>query len=99
LGRIEDQLWPGGAKKVKWHDIELNARSNARFAWLPPKGLDGLKRIACQQARWRDTADGFVERGPFEKAPTTVSVSRLSYIRRAAKRALKSRPWTPALNP
>ena len=79
LGRIEDQLWPGGFKKVKWHDIEVNARSNARFAWLPPKGLDGLKRIACQQARWRETADGFVERGPFEKAYTTVSVSRLSY--------------------
>ena len=79
LGRIEDQLWPGGVKKIKWHDIEVNARSNARFAWLPPKGLDVLKRIACQQARWRETADGFIERGPFEKAHTTVSVSRISY--------------------
>ncbi len=79
LGRIEDQLWPGGVKKVRWHDIEETARSNARFAWLPPKGLDGLKRIAFQQARWRETADGFVERGPFEKAHTTVSISRLGY--------------------
>lgn len=79
LGRIEDQLWPGGVKKVRWHDIEETARSNARFAWLPPKGLDELKRIAFQQARWRETADGFVERGPFEKAHTTVSISRLGY--------------------
>jgi hypothetical protein len=77
--RIEDQLWPGGIKKIRWHDIETNARCNARFAWLPPKALDGLKRVALQQARWRDTADGFVERGPFEKARTTVSVSRISY--------------------
>ncbi|HME20250.1 MAG TPA: hypothetical protein VKI44_02605 [Acetobacteraceae bacterium] len=79
LGRIEDQLWPGGVKKVKWHDIEVNARSTARFIWLPAKGLDALRRTALQQARWRDTADGFVERGPFEKARTTVSVARISY--------------------
>jgi hypothetical protein len=43
------------------------------------EALDGLKRIACQQARWRETADGFIERGPFEKAHTTVSVSRINY--------------------
>ena len=79
VGRIEDQLWPGGVKKVKWHDIEVNARSTARFAWLPAKGLDALKRIALQQARWRETADGFIERGPFEKARTTVSVTRIAY--------------------
>ncbi len=79
LGRIEDQLWPGGVKKVKWHDIEVNARATARFVWLPAKGLDALKRIAEQQMRWRPTADGFIERGPFEKARTTVSVSRIAY--------------------
>lgn len=79
LGRIEDQLWPGGVKKVKWHDIEMNARSTARFAWLPAKGLDALRRYAESQARWRPTADGFIERGPFEKARTTVSVSRIAY--------------------
>lgn len=79
LGRIEDQLWPGGVKKVRWVDIEYNARSTARFAWLPARGLDALRRLALQQARWRETADGFIERGPFEKARTTVSVSVVSY--------------------
>ncbi len=79
LGRIEDQLWPGGVKKVRWHDIEVNARSTARFAWLPAKGLDALKRVALQEVRWRETADGFIERGPFEKARTTVSVTRIAY--------------------
>jgi hypothetical protein len=78
VDRIEEQLWPGGVKKVRWNEIEANARSTARFAWLPAKGLDALKRVALQQARWRETADGFVERGPFEKAKTTVSVSLIS---------------------
>ena len=57
----------------------MNARSTARFIWLPAKGLDALRRTAVQQARWRDTADGFVERGPFEKARTTVSIARIAY--------------------
>lgn len=78
LDRIEEQLWPGGVKKVRWNDIEANARSTARFAWLPAGGLDALKRVALQQARWRETADGFIERGPFEKARTTVSVSLIA---------------------
>ncbi|MCW5702705.1 MAG: ATP-binding protein [Bradyrhizobium sp.] len=78
LDRIEEQLWPGGVKKARWTDIETNARSMARFAWLPGKGLDTLKRVAIQQARWRETADGFIERGPFEKAKTTVSISLIA---------------------
>ena len=81
LGRIEDQLWPGGVKKVRWPDIEAAARATARFAWLPARGLDALRAVAIQQARWRPTADGFVERGPFERARTTVSVTRIAYDR------------------
>lgn len=99
VDRIEEQLWLGSVKKVRWNEIEANARSTARFAWLPAGGLDSLKRVALQQARWRETADGFIERGPFEKAKTTVSVSLLARDPNTGEARIEVKPFEAGPRP
>jgi hypothetical protein len=75
--RIEDQLWPQGDafKTVLWSDIVAKAKEKPEFAWLPPGGLDAVKRIAISKMAWRDRENGRVERGPFTPDKTRVSVT------------------------
>ena len=76
LEMAEHDLWPqGGARRVPWRDILLRARTMPEWPWMPGgKGMETLKRIAIQQGRWRDPQDGNIEKGPFPKERTAVSV-------------------------
>ncbi len=79
LQRAERDLWPGGTKRTRWNDVLTEARSRAVWLWLPPRGLETLKEIATGQSIWRDTGDGYIEKGPFEKEKTSVSLSERDY--------------------
>lgn len=80
IGRAEDMLWPPGAdRRIPWRDVASRALTNERWPWLPPKGLDTLRRIAEGRGRWRYSEDGYVEKGPFPKAKTKVLVSERDY--------------------
>jgi hypothetical protein len=35
--------------------------------WLPPKGLDTLKSIACNRVLWEDLGNGYVTKRPKKK--------------------------------
>ena len=35
--------------------------------WLPPKGLDTLKSIACNRGLWEDLGNGYVTKKPKKK--------------------------------
>jgi hypothetical protein len=72
--RAEDLLWISGDRRARWKDIEEQAICNVRWPWLPPKGLDELKRRAIGTGDWRDTGDGYVEKGPFPPPKTGVKV-------------------------
>ena len=50
------------------------ARVNPRWKWMEPKGLVRLRERAKGQGRWRDHNDGWIEKGPFPKEKTTVTV-------------------------
>src|ERR1035438_456765 len=41
--------------------------------WLPPKGLDTLKSIACNRGLWEDLGNGYVTKKP-KKKKTSVQV-------------------------
>jgi hypothetical protein len=43
-----------------------------RWPWLPAKGLDELLRRAVNTGAWRDNKDGYIEKGPFPPAKTSV---------------------------
>jgi hypothetical protein len=70
--RAETMLWIGADRRVRWKDIEDRAVSNARWPWLPPKGLDEIRRRAIARDEWRDNNDGYIEKGPFPPPKTSV---------------------------
>jgi hypothetical protein len=71
--RAEKMLWiAGGDRRTKWKDIEEQAICNVRWPWLPSKGLDDLRKRAVKIGAWRDNGDGYVEKGPFPAAKTSV---------------------------
>jgi hypothetical protein len=72
--RAEDQLWISGDRRARWKDVEEQAICNVRWPWLPPKGLDDLKRRAIGTGDWRDTGDGYIEKGPFPPPKTGVKI-------------------------
>ena len=41
--------------------------------WLPPRGLELLKSIACNRGLWEDLGNGYVTRKP-QKKKTSVQV-------------------------
>ncbi len=78
--RAEDMLWPpGGDRRVPWRDVVSRALTNERWPWLPPKGLETLRRVAEGRGWWRYSEDGYVEKGPFPKAKTRVLVPERGY--------------------
>ena len=80
LARAEEMLWPaGGDRRVPWRDVASRALTNERWPWLPPKGLETLRKIAEGRGRWRYSEEGYVEKGPFPKAVTRVIVSERDY--------------------
>jgi hypothetical protein len=71
--RAEQMLWiAGGDRRARWKDIEEQAICNVRWPWLPAKGLDDLRRKAITTGDWHDNGDGYVEKGPFPPAKTSV---------------------------
>ena len=80
LGRAEEMLWPaGGDRRVLWRDIVSRALTNERWPWLPPKGLEELRKIAEGTGRWRYSEEGYIEKGPFPKPRTRVLLGERNY--------------------
>jgi hypothetical protein len=71
------QLWPDGSafNTMPWSDITAKAKENPQFIWLPPGGLDAVKRVATTTGKWRDRENGKVQRGPFAPDKTRISVT------------------------
>ena len=87
-GRAEDMLWPASERATRLADITDRAVSNVRWLWLPRGGLDDLVRIAKSKALWRDTGTGWIEKGPFPKEQTSVSVVVTDYDERTGTATL-----------
>ncbi|MGD0109621.1 MAG: DUF499 domain-containing protein, partial [Rhodopila sp.] len=74
---VGGQLWQDGAafNIVLWSDIAANAKANPQFLWLPPGGLEAVRRVATTTGKWRDRENGKIQRGPFPVDKTRVSVT------------------------
>ena len=70
--RAETMLWIGTDRRARWKDVEDRAISTVRWPWLPPKGLEDIRKRAISRGDWRDNNDGYVEKGPFPPAKTSV---------------------------
>lgn len=65
--KAQDLLWPENQDEARWSDVADRYTEQAGMPWLPPKGLDTLKSIACNRALWEDLGNGYVTKKPRKK--------------------------------
>jgi hypothetical protein len=83
--KAQDLLWPENQDAARWSDIADRYSEQAGMPWLPPKGLDMLKSIACNRGLWEDLGNGYITRKP-KKKKTSVQVIAESEPDEAAAR-------------
>lgn len=71
--KSQDLLWPENQDEARWSDVADRYTEQAGMPWLPPKGLDVLKSIACNRGLWEDLGNGYVTKKP-KKKKTAVQV-------------------------
>jgi hypothetical protein len=65
--RAQDLLWPQNQDDARWSDVADRYAEQAGMPWLPPRGLDNLKAIACTRGVWEDLTNGYVTKQPKPK--------------------------------
>jgi hypothetical protein len=71
--KAQDLLWPENQDETRWTDSIDRMAEQAGMPWLPPKGLERLKSIACNRGLWEDLGNGYVSKKP-KKKKTSVQV-------------------------
>lgn len=65
--KAQDLLWPENQDDARWSDVADRYAEQAGMYWLPPKGIDTLKFIACNRGLWEDMGNGYVTKNPKKK--------------------------------
>lgn len=65
--KAEDLLWPENLAETRWSDAADRYSEQPGMPWLPPRGLDQLKQIACNRGLWEDLGNGYVTKRPAKK--------------------------------
>ena len=76
---------------MRWQDIKNRAATNPLWQWHHPRALDDLLSEMIKKQIWREKG-GYIEKPPFEKEPTHVSVQELSRNRHNGTVSLKILP-------
>lgn len=72
----EADLWPARERRTPWKDVVMRAKTSPEWPWMPGSaGLDALKAEALKQGRWRQSEDGYIEKGPFPQEKTTLNIT------------------------
>ena len=65
--KAQDLLWPENQDEARWSDAADRYAEHAGMPWLPPRGLETLKSIACNRGLWEDLGNGYVTKKPKKK--------------------------------
>lgn len=65
--KAEALLWPENSDETRWEDAADRYAEQPGMPWLPPRGLDQLKDIACNRGLWEDLGNGYVTKRPKKK--------------------------------
>lgn len=65
-------------KEMAYSQIVSRAASETSWQWYHPDQLDSLRDDCLKKDKWREIG-GYLVRGPFEKDPTSVTVSQTRY--------------------
>jgi len=71
--KAQDLLWPENLDDARWSDVVDRMAEQSGMSWLPPKGLENLKTLACQRGLWEDLGNGYITKKP-KKKKTSVQV-------------------------
>jgi hypothetical protein len=71
--KAQDLLWPENMNEARWADILDRMAEQAGMPWLPPKGIEQVKMIACNRGLWEDLGNGYLTKQP-QKKKTSVQV-------------------------
>ena len=71
--KAQDLLWLENQNEARWADVVDRYAEQAGMPWLPPRGLETLKMLACNRGLWEDLGNGYVTRNP-QKKRTSVQV-------------------------
>ncbi len=82
--KAEDLLWPENQDQTRWADVADRYAEQPGMVWLPPRGLDTLKSIACNRGLWEDLGNGYVTKKPKKKRTSRRSLPSPSWATRAA---------------
>ena len=89
----EHYLWPANDRRIPWRDLVMRAKTDPTWPWMPgARGLEVLRDEALKQGRWRQTAEGHIEKGPFPAAKTSVNVTVLNTNRDTGESTLALTP-------
>jgi hypothetical protein len=72
--KAQDLLWPENQDEARWSDVSDRYAEQPGMPWLPPRGLDTLKAIACNRGLWEELGNGYVTKKPRKKR-TSVQVT------------------------
>lgn len=78
-------------KEMRWSEIKDRAATETNWTWLHPATLEKLLADCKQKDLWREHGD-YVEKGPFPKEPTSVSVTVKSENEETNKVTLRLHP-------
>lgn len=74
IKKCEDRLFT--RKEMTWNEIKDRAATNPIWQWHHPRALETIKEECIKKDLWREHG-GFIEKGPFEKDPTSVKVQKI----------------------
>lgn len=76
--------------EMRWDQIMERAATELGWQWYHPDQMMKLKTYCINRDVWRE-ASGYIQKGPFEKEPTEVSVEQVSYSEESGEFTLKVR--------
>lgn len=65
-------------KEMTWGQITERAATEIQWQWYHPEQMDRLRKDSINRDKWRDIG-GYLQKGPFAKEPTEVSVEQITY--------------------
>lgn len=71
--KAQDLLWSENQDEARWADVQDRYVEQSGMMWLPPKGLESLKAIACNRGLWEDLGNGYITKKP-KKKTTSVQI-------------------------
>lgn len=89
IKKIEDRLFT--RNEMMWSEIKERAAVNTVWQWYIPSALDKVKAECIKKDIWREHGS-YIEKGPFEKEHTSVSIEKIMVDDKTGESVLRVRP-------